>query len=190
MTTPDDSTRRPEDEPFAPSTPPGATPVGQTGRPTTTSDEPVLVTTDDADDADLRDDDELVVTRSSTGGGSAGPGLALAGVLAGLVALLTAVTESAVRECVPDPVGSEAMGADGFLTALLLAVVAVVLSAVGIVLSRSEGWGAAVGVAGVVVGVLVVVVWLLSVWLLAAEAVDITTASQEAALPLQGYGCA
>lgn len=189
MTTPDDSTRRPEDEPFAPSTPPGATPVGQTGRPTTTSDEPVLVTTDDADDADLRDDD-LVVTRSSTGGGSAGPGLALAGVLAGLVALLTAVTESAVRECVPDPVGSEAMGADGFLTALLLAVVAVVLSAVGIVLSRSEGWGAAVGVAGVVVGVLVVVVWLLSVWLLAAEAVDITTASQEAALPLQGYGCA
>ncbi|NNH21776.1 hypothetical protein HLB09_01470, partial [Pseudokineococcus marinus] len=137
------------------------------------------------------DGDVLVVEDERSGGGSAGPGLALAGLLTGLLALFFAGTESAVRECTPDPVGAVATGVDGYLTALLLAVVAVVLSAVGIALSRSSRWGGAVGVAGVVVGVLVVVVWLLSVWVLSADPVDIATlTSQEQGLPLQGFGCA
>ncbi|MEJ5944327.1 hypothetical protein WDZ17_03350 [Pseudokineococcus basanitobsidens] len=180
MTTPDDSTRRPGDpEPF-----------GDASR----RDPAVDPTTDDPRVTDVdavEGDDVLVVEEPSTRGGSAGPGLALAGLVMGLVGLWTAAAESAVRECTPDPVGAEAVGADGFLTALVLAVLAIVLSAVGAAMSRSERWGTAVGVAGLVVGVVVVVVWLLSVWLLAADPVDIANVtSQEATLPLQGYGCA
>ncbi|WP_299037061.1 hypothetical protein [uncultured Pseudokineococcus sp.] len=176
MSTPDDSTRRPvAGDPDLSAH--GAAPA----------DGPA--TTTDLD----RDDDVLLVEedRRRERGGSAGPGLALSGLLTGLLALFLAGTESAVRECTPDPVGVTASGVDGYLTALLLAVVAVVLSAVGVALSREARWGASVGVAGVVVGVLVVVVWLLSVWLLAADPVDLATVtSQEATFPLQGVGCA
>jgi len=180
MSIPDDSTRRPAADDDAVGT--GAHPAagGATGPGTTT----------DLDEVE-RDDDLLVEEEAPERDGSAGPGLALAGLLTGLLALFLAGSESAVRECTPDPVGAVASGVDGYLTALLLAVAAVVLSALGVVLSRRSRWGGAVGVAGVVVGVLVVVVWLLSVWVLSADPVDIATVtSQEATLPLQGYGCA
>ncbi|WP_298991009.1 hypothetical protein [uncultured Pseudokineococcus sp.] len=196
MSTPDDSTRRTPADPTDPAVPDtaagGATATGPT---TGAASRPAGTATDlDGDgvvDGAEEDGDVLVVEDEPSGGGSAGPGLALAGLLTGLLALFFAGTESAVRECTPDPVGAVATGVDGYLTALLLAVVAVVLSAVGIALSRSSRWGGAVGVAGVVVGVLVVVVWLLSVWVLSADPVDIATiTSQEQGLPLQGFGCA
>jgi len=185
MSTPDDSTRRPAADTDTAGT--GAHPADDAG----------TGTTNDLDDLD-RDGDVLVVDdhdhdhdHDRDRGGSAGPGLALSGLLTGLLALFLAGTESAVRECTPDPVGAVANGVDGYLTALVLAVIAVVLSAVGLALSRRSRWGGAVGVAGVVVGVLVVVIWLLSVWLLAADPIDLATVtSQEATLPLQGFGCA
>lgn len=181
MSTPDDRTRRTTADDTDPVVA-GATPAD--GTTTDLDRDPGL-------DGDLDGDVLVVEDETPERGGSAGPGLALAGLLTGLLALFFAGTESALRECTPDPAGAAATGADGFLTALLLAVVAVVLSAVGIALSRSTRWGAAVGVAGVVVGVLVVVLWLLSVWLLAADPVDVATlASQDDALVLQGFGCA
>ncbi|MEJ5913839.1 hypothetical protein [Pseudokineococcus sp. 1T1Z-3] len=170
MTTSDDSTPRPGDP----------DPLGRSDDPTTEG-----VTTD-------VDDEVLVVQEPAGGGGSAAPGLALAGLLAGIIALFTAAGEAAVRECTPSPLGeTAATGADGFLTALVLALVAVLLSAIGAATSRTDRWGLPVGVAGIVVGLVTVVLWLLTVFAFGADPVDVDQiATQQQALLLQGFGCA
>lgn len=179
MSTPDDATRR--------ETTPGFT-EAQPGTPVTTTGTTPAYDLDAADTTPVAPAERVDHTSSP-----AGPGLAIAGAAAAFLGLYQVLATSTVRECVPQPTGDfGATGVQGYLTALVVAAIGIILSAVGIAMSRNGSrWGKAVGVGGVVIGVVAIVIWLLAVWVFSAAAVDIASiTSQEAALPLQGIGCA